>query len=34
MTGLTSVKLTLAIVLGIIIAANVFHTNNWRPRKA
>ena len=29
-TGLNAVQITLAIVLGIIIAANVFHSNNWR----
>lgn len=33
MTGLNSVKLTLAIVLGIIIAANAFHSSNWRMVK-
>lgn len=32
-SGLNAVKITLAIVLGIIIAANVFHSSNWRLRK-
>lgn len=32
-TGLNAVKITLAIVLGIIIAANVFHSSNWRVKK-
>lgn len=32
MMGLSSVKLTLAIVLGIIVAANVFHSSNWKSK--
>lgn len=32
MMGLSSVKLTLAIVLGIIVAANVFHSSNWQSK--
>ena len=32
-TGMNAVKITLAIVLGIIIASNVFHNRNWRIKR-
>ena len=32
-TGMNAVKITLAIVLGIIIASNVFHNRNWRMKR-
>lgn len=32
-TGMNAVKITLAIVLGIIIASNVFHNRNWRVKQ-
>lgn len=32
-TGMNAVKITLAIVLGIIIASNVFHNRNWRVKR-
>lgn len=33
-TGMNAVKITLAIVLGIIIASNVFHNRNWRVKNS